>query len=238
MVKARNPGPFTLDGTRTHLVGRERVAVVDPGPDRPDHVEALVSALGGASGVVILVTHAHGDHAGAAEPLAGRLGVEVVGYGPGARPPEPGEELETDQGALRPVDTPGHARRHLAFHWPRGRAVFPGDLILGRGETTWVGEYPGCVADYLESLETLRRLEAEVVYPAHGHPITDVAGTLDRYEAHRRERIRQVREALSEAPGATAGELVRRIYGDEVPAGLEEAARKSVAAILHHLGEG
>lgn len=235
MVTASNPGPFTLDGTRTHLVGRERVAVVDPGPDDRDHLDALLEQVADATSVVILVTHSHEDHAGGAPTLARELDAEVVGYGPGARPPDPKATIETDQGHLRPVETPGHAREHLAFHWPRGGAIFPGDLILGQGDTTWVGAYPGCVADYLESLEALRALGAEVIYPAHGPPVRDVPETLERYESHRRERIRQVEQARAAAPGATAEELVRKIYGNEVPHDLMPAARKSVEAILVHL---
>lgn len=100
-----------------------------------------------------------------------------------------------------------------------------------------MGAYPGCVADYLESLDRIRALGARVIYPAHGSPVREVAEALDRYETHRRKRIRQVERARAGAPEASPDELVRRIYGDEVPPGLRAAARKSVEAILHHLGE-
>lgn len=238
MVRASNPGPFTLDGTRTFLVGRREVAVIDPGPEDPAHRASLVEAVAEARTVVVLVTHAHGDHAGGAAALAQELDAPLRGFGAGARPLADGESLRTDQGSLVALHTPGHARDHLALHWPRARAAFAGDLVLGEGDTTWVGEYPGSVGDYLASLERLRTLDLEVLYPAHGPPVRDVEGVLGRYESHRRERIAQVEGALREDPGASVEELVGRIYGDQVPQGLREAARRSLQAILHHLGAG
>lgn len=233
---APNPGPFTLDGTRTYIVGRDRPAVIDPGPDIESHVDALANAVSGASDVRILLTHGHGDHAGAASALAGRLGCPILGAGhPDARPLADGRATGTDAGELIALRTPGHSADHLAFHWPSRRALFCGDLLLGRGETTWIGEYEGCVADYLDSLERLRHLDLDVIHPTHGPAIEDVEATLDAYESHRRERIEQVAGALRERPDASAGELVEAIYGSEIPEGLEEAARRSVEVIVHHL---
>lgn len=233
---APNPGPFTLQGTRTYLVGRDRVAVVDPGPSAESHVDALVDAVSGASTVRILLTHGHGDHAGAAAALAQRLDAPILGAGhPDARSLEGGESVETDAGDLVALHTPGHTADHLSFHWPKRRALFCGDLLLGEGETTWIGEYEGCVADYLRSLERLRSLDLAVIYPAHGPAIEEVSATLDAYERHRRERIEQVRAALQERPGAATTELVEEVYGNEIPDGLEEAAARSVEVIVHHL---
>lgn len=233
---APNPGPFTLQGTRTHLVGRDRVAVVDPGPSVASHLDALADALSGAATVRILLTHGHGDHAGAASALARRLDAPILGAGhPDARALKGGESVETDAGELVALHTPGHTADHLSFHWPERRALFCGDLLLGEGETTWIGEYPGCVADYLGSLERLRSLDLAVIHPAHGPAIEEVPATLDAYERHRRERIEQVRAVLRERPDADTGALVEEIYGSEIPAGLEEAAARSVEMIVHHL---
>jgi glyoxylase-like metal-dependent hydrolase (beta-lactamase superfamily II) len=123
------------------------------------------------------------------------------------------------------------------FHWPRGDAVFAGDLILGSGETTWVGEYPGCVADYLESLDRLGELEPGVIYPAHGPPVMAVQPTLDRYRAHRMSRIAQVREVLDRSPAAGIDDLVGEIYG-QVPPDLAGAARRSMEVVVYHLDRG
>ncbi|RMH19880.1 MAG: MBL fold metallo-hydrolase [Gemmatimonadetes bacterium] len=236
-VLADNPGPFTLSGTVTYVVGRRDVAVVDPGPDLERHRQRLVEAVADAERVRILLTHHHADHAGGAAALAAALGAPLLGEGhPDADPLPDGAAVETDQGRLVALATPGHAERHLCFHWPDARAVFVGDLVLGIGDTTWVGEYPGAVADYLASLARLRALEPAVLYPAHGPPLEDAAAAIDRYEAHRRERIAQVERALADVPSADVDELVRRVYGKRVPPGLEAAARASVRAILDFLG--
>lgn len=242
-VRAHNPGPFTLDGTRTHIVGSVRPAVVDPGPDRPEHVEAVARELAGAERVTIVLSHGHGDHAGALESLLRLLegqGLAAVALGSGhgkARPLADGEVLETDGGDLVALHTPGHTPDHLVFHWPARKALFAGDLLMGEGDTTLVAGYPGCVADYLASLARVRRLDLEIVHCAHGPSLRDPAGAIDRFEAHRRERIAQVREALAERPGARAAELLERVYGDTVPAGLEEAARGSLEAVVEFVEE-
>jgi glyoxylase-like metal-dependent hydrolase (beta-lactamase superfamily II) len=236
MVKAPNGGPFTLDGTRSYLVGRDEVALIDPGPDMPEHVRALSDAVGQARTVRILLTHRHRDHAGAATELERVLSAEVLG------PPSAGfgilnegESVPTDDGELKAVDTPGHTADHLSFHWPRGQALFVGDLVLGIGATTWVGEYAGCVADYLVSLGRVRKLDPAVVFPGHGPPIRNVASTLDAFEAHRMERLAQVRRAMRENPEMSAEEIAEVIYGGRIPRKVADAARASVEVMVHHL---
>jgi len=235
VVRAGNPGPFTLDGTRTYLVGRRRVAVVDPGPDESGHVARLLEALAGADRVILLQTHDHADHAGASPALARGLGAPVLGAGEGAGELGEGAEVETDAGVLRALSTPGHARPHLSFHWHREGGIFVGDLLLGEGETTWVGAYPGCVADYLESLDRVEALEPALLFPGHGPPIRDVSEQLRRYREHRAARLEQVRRARSRFPDAGIDRLVEMIYGGELGPELEDAARRSVEAMLHHL---
>lgn len=232
-ILAPNPGPFTLAGTWTYLVGTVRVAVVDPGPDLPEHIDALVRALERAGRVTLLPTHHHGDHAGAVDGLVtaleDRVPVEVV------TAPDDGWRLETDAGELVALHTPGHSLDHTVYQWPAGDALFAGDMVLGFGDTTWVGEYEGCVADYLASLERLKGVAASVVYPAHGPPVRDPAHAWARYEAHRRERIARVREVLRTRPGGSPEELMEPVYGSTVPSGLEKAALESLRATLEYV---
>lgn len=200
---------------------------------------ALSAAVRDAADVQVVVTHGHRDHAPAASALAEDLGVDVQGPEgvPSVdRPLRHGSVLSTDEGDLVAIDTPGHARHHLAFHWPTRQAVFAGDLVLGRGSTTWVGEYPGCVADYLSSLERLRGLDLAVIYPAHGDPLNDPKDAIDRYASHRLDRIRQVEEALRRQPDIDERELLSIVYGGGVPGALQEAALRSVRALMEHVG--
>lgn len=232
-----------MDGTRTYLVGRRLVAIVDPGPDLAEHVRAVADAASGASDVTILLTHRHEDHAGATDRLVRVLsrGVTVRVVGAGHVPVEASAGdfgIQTDAGLLRAIPTPGHTEDHLAFHWPREGALFAGDLLLGEGDTTWVAGYPGCVADYLSSLARVRRLALDVIYPTHGPVISEPNATIDRFDRHRRERIEQVRRVLSEEPGATAERLAEVVYGDAIPEGLEHAAVESVRALADHLRGG
>lgn len=258
-LQADNPGPFTLEGTRTYVVGHARVAVLDPGPADPAHEAAVAAAVKDAGQVTLVLTHGHRDHVGAVEGLLQRLpDAVVVGAGhPRARLLEDGQVVSTDAGELVALHTPGHTRDHLCVHWPDARALFSGDVVLGRGDTTWVAEYPGCVADYLASLDRLAGLELDVIHPAHGPDLSDPAGALGRYREHRLARVTQVREALREVvgpaavadgPGAAgvsaprAREVVEavmdRVYGNTVPAGLRGAARESVVALLEYVTGG
>lgn len=233
ILKAPNEGPFTLDGTRTYLIGRSRVAVIDPGPASPTHVDRIAGALDGAEAVTVLLTHGHGDHAGGAPDLAERLGVETWGPG-GTRALDDGASFPTDAGELRAVATPGHAEEHYSFFLPALGAAFVGDLILGEGDTTWVGEYPAGVGDYLDSLDRVEGLGAAVLYPGHGPPLEDPTEAIGRFRAHRSTRIEQVRAFLVSRPSASVEEVLAVVYAD-IPGGLGRPARQSVEAILHYL---
>ena len=223
------------------MVGGRTVAVIDPGPDVESHVRAHVSSVAPAEEVLILLTHGHADHAAAAPALAAETGATVYG------PPgidgvthglEEGDAVSTDEGGLVAVHTPGHTREHLAFHWADGDAVFVGDLLLGQGDTTWVAEYPGCVADYLDSLARVEALGASTLYPTHGPPLDSPREAIRRFEAHRRARIEEVRAARDAHPDADVDALVEVVYGDTVPSSMRGAARKSLEAVLHHLETG
>lgn len=146
-----------------------------------------------------------------------------------------GDRVATDQGDLVVVETPGHSRDHLALHWPDADAVFVGDLLLGRGNTTWVGEYLGCVKDYLASLEKIRELNPSLLYPTHGPPIREPLVVINRYRRHRMERLKQVQETRAIHPQADPRELAELVYGGEIPVKLRKAAVSAVKAALYHL---
>jgi glyoxylase-like metal-dependent hydrolase (beta-lactamase superfamily II) len=222
-------------------VGDRDLVVIDPGPALDDHVTALLSAVRAARSVRIVVTHGHPDHSPAASVLAARLGesAAVSVLGPpglaGTQPLAEGAVLSTDEGDLVAIDTPGHARGHFALHWPARRALFAGDLLLGKGDTVWVGEYAWCVADYLASLERVRNLALDVIYPAHGDPLTSPVEAIDRFAAHRRERVRQVEVVLAESPHASAEELLDRVYGPSLPAAARRPALRTMEVLKAHV---
>ena len=246
---APNPSPMTLDGTRTFIVGRERAAVIDPGPDDPAHLDAIADALGGRAPAVILLTHAHADHSAAAGLLSARTG-SPVRMARGALVPFPelitewleeDEQIATDAGVLHAVSTPGHAPEHLCFLWTGGpaehdRALFAGDMFMGGADTTLVAPPEGDLTAYLASLERLKALRPSIIHPAHGPPIPDAEAAIDRYRAHRAERIAQVVRALRHGGAARPAELVDRVYGDTLHPALRGAAEGSLFAILAHLG--
>ena len=236
VVKAGNRGPFTLDGTRTFLIGQKSAVAIDPGPNEEEHVRALSHALGEAGDLRILLTHGHGDHAGGAVPLAQTTGAPVLGPpSAGFLPLEEGDVVPTDEGDLIALATPGHTRDHLAFFWPRGRALFAGDMVLGKGATTWLGEYPGCVADYLETLDRVQALDPAVIYPAHGPPVKSPRRTLEAFRTHRLDRLRRLDEIRRATPGGSLEEILLAVYGRELPPRVVKAARSSIEVMLHHL---
>jgi glyoxylase-like metal-dependent hydrolase (beta-lactamase superfamily II) len=241
VLTAPNPGPKTLDGTNTALVGSEAVYVIDPGPDLPEHAQRIVERLQarGAAPAAILLTHGHPDHAPGAARLKVLLGVPV--WAPEALPADQAEDAGVDSrfghGHRFPVDgtdliavaTPGHTPEHVAFFLDAARILFAGDTVLGRG-TSVIAPPEGDMLDYMETLRRLRDLEARLIVPGHGPLISDPIAKIDQYLAHRRQRERQILDALAAGP-ATIPELVARIYVD-VDSALHRLAEGSVEAQL------
>ena len=222
---APNPGPFTLDGTRTYLLDDH--AVIDPGPAIDSHVRAILEAAPHLR--TILITHRHADHAPAAVPLWQATGARIAAP-PGVLGNDEGvAEGDVIEG-LEVIATPGHTREHVCYLSADGD-LFTGDTILGAGTTT-IFPPDGNMGDYIRSLERLRARNPRRIYPAHGPTRDDAVALIDEYIAHRLERERQVIEAL---PG-TVSEMRKRIY-PELDARLRQAAETQITAHLIKLME-
>jgi len=222
---APNPGPFTLDGTRTYLLGDH--VVIDPGPAIDSHVRAILEAMPGLR--TILITHRHGDHAPAAVPLWQATGARIAAP-PGVLGNDEGVAEGDVVEGLEVIATPGHTREHVCFLSADGD-LFTGDTILGFGTTT-IFPPDGHMGDYIRSLQKLRARHPRRIYPAHGPTRDDAVALIDEYIAHRLERERQVIEAL---PGR-ATDLRKRIY-PELDERLREAAEIQITAHLIKLME-
>ncbi|MET4098854.1 glyoxylase-like metal-dependent hydrolase (beta-lactamase superfamily II) [Agrococcus sp. UYP10] len=235
-ILAPNPGPMTLDGTNTYVLGGQ--VVVDPGPADAEHIERLVRLRPR----LILVTHRHPDHTEAAAELARSTGAALRGLDPdeclGGEPLVDGEWIPVDDVELQIIATPGHTADSVCIVVP-GRAVLTGDTILGRG-TTVIMHPDGAVGPYLATLDRLEALGDLEALPGHGDPLPSVAAVAREYRSHRLERLDQVRDALatlgttaSDAPVAAVTDVV---YADVDPS-VRQAAEASMAAQLAYLAQ-
>jgi glyoxylase-like metal-dependent hydrolase (beta-lactamase superfamily II) len=231
LVRADNPGPFTLDGTNTWIAGRDPCWIVDPGPALDAHVAAVVAAAAARGGAgAIVLTHDHGDHSGAADAVRAATGARVA-----AARWEGADVVLGDGdavGPLRVVATPGHATDHLAFVW--GGVCFTGDAVLAQS-SVFVAPDPGALRGYLAALARLRAMDLALLCTGHGPPVDDPAALFDRYLAHRADRERRVVEALGDGL-RTVDELLDRVW-DDAPASLRLAATATLAAHLGKLDE-
>jgi len=240
-LTAPNPGPMTGPGTNSYLVGTTEVVVVDPGPDEPVHVDALVEAGAGRIRWIV-VTHTHPDHAPAAAALSQRTGAEVLGFGPrdGFEPDRTvGDafELGGDDFCLRAVHTPGHASNHLCWMLLGEQLLFSGDHIM-QGSTVVIAPPDGDMAAYLSSLQRLLDLDPPVraIAPGHGTLIESPAPVVQGVIAHRLERERAVVAALAAAGRGSVDDLLATVYSD-VPDVLHPVARYSLWAHLRRLSD-
>ena len=215
-VLAHNPSAFTYFGTQTYLVGERELAVIDPGPDLPEHLDALDQAIAGRPVVAIMCTHTHRDHSPAARPLRERTGAPIVGCAPLAletvgpradasfdgdyapdRVLEDGETLDLGGVSIVAIATPGHTSNHLCFVY--GDALFSGDHVMG-WSTTVVVPPDGDMADYMRSLDKLRQRDDRVYYPAHGPPVTNPRQYVRHLMGHRLQRESQILKLVAEHP--------------------------------------
>jgi glyoxylase-like metal-dependent hydrolase (beta-lactamase superfamily II) len=255
-IVARNPSAFTFRGTGTYVVGEGEVAVIDPGPDLPEHVEALLAGLGGERVTHILVTHTHRDHSPAAKPLKDATGAPTYGFGPhaggvrgeagveeggdwdfapdvvlgdGDRVAGPGWRFEA-------VHTPGHTSNHLCFALEGSGILFSGDHVMG-WSTSVISPPDGDMAAYMASLDKLLGRRDAVYWPTHGPAITEPKAHVRAFIAHRREREAGILDCLAAGP-ARIEAIVARLYVGLQP-GLERAAARSVHAhLLDLVGRG
>ena len=248
-VVANNPGPFTFTGTGVYIVGDREVAVIDPGPDMPDHVAALKRALAGKRVTHILVTHTHADHSPAAKPLKAWSGAKTYAFGPHGSGRDDGPKVEAggdmeftpdvrvrDSDVLEGngftfecVHTPGHTSNHMCFALREEQALFTGDHIMG-WSTTVVTPPDGDMAQYMDSVRKLEARGDRTLYPTHGAPVTDPKPFLAAYLAHRIERENQVLACIGDGLDAIPA-MVARMYAD-VDKRLHPAAARSVEAHL------
>jgi glyoxylase-like metal-dependent hydrolase (beta-lactamase superfamily II) len=234
-VRADNPGPLTLEGTNTYVLGETGgdLVVVDPGPELEAHMLAVLELIGGDHVSAVVLTHTHPDHADGAPFLIAELGGGVP-------------LLKTEDGSLRDgqqladvitvLTTPGHSDDSVSIvlgELALPEAVLTGDTILGRG-TTVLADTDGALTRYLGSLERLAALGDATVLPGHGPVLDDLAAIAVEYLRHREDRLDQVRRAVSDG-ATTPREVVEVVYAD-VDEQLWEPAEKSVRAQLDHLG--
>jgi glyoxylase-like metal-dependent hydrolase (beta-lactamase superfamily II) len=248
-IIARNPGPFTFRGTGTYVVGEGQVAVIDPGPDLPEHVEALLMDLAGEEVTHILVTHTHRDHSPAAAAVKEATGAPTYGFGPhaGGRRGEAGveeggdwdftpdivvkddDEIAGKGWRFEAVHTPGHTSNHLCFALPDQGILFSGDHVMG-WSTSVIAPPDGDMASYMASLDKLLGRRDSVYWPTHGPAITEPKEHVRAFIAHRREREAGIVECLRAGVGQVDA-MVERLYLGLDPS-LRRAAGRSVLAHL------
>ena len=262
-ITAPNPSPMTYRGTNSYVLGEGEVAVIDPGPDDPRHLGAIMAALAPGERIgVILITHSHRDHSPLARPLAARSGAPVLAAGPSdwgrsatmarlaaAAGLGGGEGVDTgfapDQqiaeaahitgawGQITVLETPGHMANHLSFAWRD--ALFTGDLVMG-WSTSLVSPPDGDMGAFMASCRKLQGRDDRIFYPGHGDPVTTPRERLDALIAHRLQREDQILSALAQIGPATAAQLAERIYTELSPTLLPAAERNVLAHLIDLAG--
>jgi glyoxylase-like metal-dependent hydrolase (beta-lactamase superfamily II) len=255
-LTANNPSPFTFHGTNSYVVGRDTLAVIDPGPGDEVHLEALLKAMAGRPVSHIFVSHTHRDHSPLARKLKEATGATVVAEGP-HRPARPlrigetnpldasadadfrpdlaladGEAIQGDGWTLRGVFTPGHTANHMCFSLEGKDILFSADHVMG-WSTSIVAPPDGAMSDYMASLDRLLDRDDRLYLPGHGGPVANPAQFVRGLKAHRKMRERAILERLN-AGDRTIPEMVETIYRSTDPR-LHGAAGLSVLAHLEDL---
>ncbi|PUB19275.1 MBL fold metallo-hydrolase [Yoonia sediminilitoris] len=256
LILAPNPSPMTYLGTNSYILGTSRLAIIDPGPNDPQHLAALMAAIDNRPVSHILVTHSHLDHSPLARPLADETGAPVLAFGPShagrsnimkslaqddliaggegidlAFSPDvllmDGEKITGPEFELTARHTPGHIGNHLCFVW--GDNIFTGDHIMG-WSTSLVSPPDGDLTQFMQSCARLADIPAQTYFPGHGAPVVNPQKRLQDLVAHRKMREQQILSKL-EAGENEVATLTRAIYTDIAP-GLRSAAERNVLAHL------
>jgi glyoxylase-like metal-dependent hydrolase (beta-lactamase superfamily II) len=255
-VLCNNPGPFTFKGTVSYIVGRDRVAIIDPGPLDETHIEALLDAVRNETVTHILVTHTHRDHSPAAAPIKAATGAPTYGEGPhraarelhldeaprldagGDREFHPdfklvdGDVVAGDGWRFEALATPGHTANHMAFALKGSEIIFSGDHVMA-WSTPVVAPPDGAMGDYMASLEKLLRRPETTYFPGHGGAVRDAPRFVESYIRHRRGREHAILSRLADG-SSDIPTLVQAIYVGLDPR-LARAAGLSVFAHLEDL---
>jgi glyoxylase-like metal-dependent hydrolase (beta-lactamase superfamily II) len=255
-IMADNPGPFTFKGTISYIIGKGKVAIVDPGPDDPHHTAALLDAVRNETVTHIFVTHTHRDHSPAVPAIKHATGATVYAEGPhrAARPLHIGEQKRLDHSgdmdfrpdvmlkdgeivsgdgwSIEAVATPGHTANHMAYAFKENNVLFAGDHVMGWA-TSIVAPPDGAMSDYMASLAKLAKRGETVYFPGHGPAIKDAGRFVNYYILHRKAREASILHRLGK--GATdIPTIVRAIYIGIDPR-LTGAAGLSVLAHMEDL---
>ena len=243
-----NPGPYTFRGTNTWIIGRGRVAVLDPGPEDAAHLAAILEATRGERIAAILVSHTHRDHSPGAAALARATGAPTHGFGPHATSREDVDEggdhaftpdiplpdgamVEGDDWRVTALHTPGHCGNHLCFALEPAEVLFSADHVMG-WSTSVVSPPDGDMAAYMESLARVAARRDRLFLPGHGPPLPEPQRFTLGLLSHRRQREARVLDALTAAGEATAASLVPPVYGPGLDRRLASAAARSLLAHL------
>jgi glyoxylase-like metal-dependent hydrolase (beta-lactamase superfamily II) len=252
---APNPGIMTFSGTCTYVVGKDEVAVIDPGPDAKDHIAALLAALDGETVTAILVTHTHKDHSQAARALSSVTGARIIGcppnqsagqvpgnaidaahdfnYAPDAIMRE-GDAIETKNFSLVCVETPGHTQNHQAFALPQEGALFTGDHVMA-WSTPVIAPPDGVMRHYMASLGKLLARSDKIYWPGHGGPVKEPQSFARALLQHRHMREKAILSCIK-AGNSTIAAITANVYAGLDPA-LRNAAALSVLAHIEDLVE-
>jgi len=226
-ITAPNPGPLTGPGTNTYILGKEKIILLDPGPDDPSHLENILSAVDHKI-TTILVTHTHDDHSPAAKPLAEKTGALLIGAEHlddgyqdrtfhADRKIHHGELLSTGELTIEAIHTPGHVGNHFCYFLKEEEMLFTGDHIM-EGSTVVIIPPSGDMADYIASLELLKRYPIQSMAPGHGHLILQPMDYIDHLIAHRLKREQKVIEGLKKSSEISLENLTKIVYEDVDPA--------------------